>query len=177
MAEDPVSFGISDARRIDRAVGWYEHNVIDAREPRKQKQFPQGQTAAQGRLTSALTACDNALTGATKFTFAREVVDGDINPQTDPVTMTEEVSGDPLRRAHLGFGKGFSHNVGDRGVACQTDTRRPRSQEDSSRFALATSRTEVGRQRLSNVRKQRKPLQHSSLPADDDLPRPPADIS
>jgi len=96
MAEEPVSFGISDARRIDRAVGWYEHNVIDAREPRKQKQFPQGQTAAQGRLTSALTACDNALTGATTFTFARYVTDSDIDPQTDPVTMKEEVdSEDP----------------------------------------------------------------------------------
>lgn len=91
MAEEPVSFGISDARRIDRAVGWYEHNIIDAREPRKQKQFPTGQTAAQGRLTSALTPCDNALTGATAFTFARYVTDGSIDPQTDPVTMMEEV--------------------------------------------------------------------------------------
>lgn len=54
-----------------------------------------GETAAQGRLTSALTACDNALTGATTFTFARYVTDSDIDPQTDPVTMMEEVSGDP----------------------------------------------------------------------------------
>ena len=54
-----------------------------------------GQTAAQGRLTSALTPCDNALTGATTFTFARYVTDSDIDPQTDPVTMTEEMSGDP----------------------------------------------------------------------------------
>ena len=95
MAEEPVSFGISDARRIDRAVGWYEHNIIDAREPRKQKQFPIGQTAAQGRLTSALTPCDNALTGATTFTFARYVTDSSIDPQTDPVTMMEETSGEP----------------------------------------------------------------------------------
>lgn len=50
-----------------------------------------GQTAAQGRLTSALTPCDNALTGATKFTFARYVTDSSIDPQTDPVTMMEEV--------------------------------------------------------------------------------------
>ena len=54
-----------------------------------------GQTAAQGRLTSALTPCDNALTGATTFTFARYVTDSEIDPQTDPVTMTEETSGDP----------------------------------------------------------------------------------
>ena len=51
--------------------------------------------AAQGRLTSALTPCDNALTGATTFTFARYVTDSSIDPQTDPVTMTEETSGDP----------------------------------------------------------------------------------
>jgi len=50
---------------------------------------------AQGRLTSALAPCDNALTGATTFTFARYVTDGSIDPQTDPVTMTEETSGDP----------------------------------------------------------------------------------
>lgn len=50
-----------------------------------------GQTAAQGRLTSALTACDNALTGATAFTFVRYVSNPDIDPQTDPVTMMEEV--------------------------------------------------------------------------------------
>lgn len=54
-----------------------------------------GGSAAQGRLTSALTACDNALTGATTFTFARYVTDSEIDPQTDPVTMVEEVSGDP----------------------------------------------------------------------------------
>lgn len=42
MAEEPVSFGISDARRIDRVVGAVERNIIDAREPRKQKQFPGG---------------------------------------------------------------------------------------------------------------------------------------
>jgi hypothetical protein len=47
--------------------------------------------AAQGRLTSALTPCDNALTGATTFTFARYVTDSEIDPQTDPVTMMEEV--------------------------------------------------------------------------------------
>jgi hypothetical protein len=47
--------------------------------------------AAQGRLTSALTACDNALTGATAFTFVRYVPNPDIDPQTDPVTMMEEV--------------------------------------------------------------------------------------
>ena len=52
-------------------------------------------SAAQGRLTSALTPCDNALTGATTFTFARYVTDSDIDPQTDPVTMMEEMSGDP----------------------------------------------------------------------------------
>ena len=52
-------------------------------------------SAAQGRLTSALTPCDNALTGATTFTFARYVTDSEIDPQTDPVTMTEETSGDP----------------------------------------------------------------------------------
>ena len=52
-------------------------------------------SAAQGRLTSALTACDNALTGATTFTFARYVTDSEIDPQTDPVTMMEEMSGEP----------------------------------------------------------------------------------
>ena len=52
-------------------------------------------SAAQGRLTSALTPCDNALTGATTFTFARYVTDSSIDPQTDPVTMMEETSGDP----------------------------------------------------------------------------------
>ena len=52
-------------------------------------------SAAQGRLTSALTPCDNALTGATTFTFARYVTDSEIDPQTDPVTMTEETSGEP----------------------------------------------------------------------------------
>ena len=50
-----------------------------------------GGSAAQGRLTSALTPCDNALTGATTFTFARYVTDSSIDPQTDPVTMMEEV--------------------------------------------------------------------------------------
>jgi hypothetical protein len=52
-------------------------------------------SAAQGRLTSALTPCDNALTGATTFTFARYVTDSSIDPQTDPVTMMEETSGEP----------------------------------------------------------------------------------
>ena len=53
-----------------------------------------GGSAAQGRLTSALTACDNALTGATTFTFVRYVPNPDIDPQTAPVTMMEEVDGD-----------------------------------------------------------------------------------
>ena len=52
-------------------------------------------SAAQGRLTSALAPCDNALTGATTFTFARYVTDSSIDPQTDPVTMMEETSGEP----------------------------------------------------------------------------------
>lgn len=50
-----------------------------------------GGAAAQGRLTSALSACDNALTGATAFTFVRYVSNPDIDPQTDPATMMEEV--------------------------------------------------------------------------------------
>ena len=55
-----------------------------------------GGEGAQGRLLSALSPCDNALTGATTFTFARYVENTDIDPQTDPVTMMEEVDGDGI---------------------------------------------------------------------------------
>ena len=50
MAEEPVSFGISDARRIGSAVGWYERNIIDAREPRKRQQFPGGGGGGGGKI-------------------------------------------------------------------------------------------------------------------------------
>jgi hypothetical protein len=49
-----------------------------------------GGEGAQGRLLSGITPCDNALTGATTFTFAK-YVEADIDPQTDPLTLMEEV--------------------------------------------------------------------------------------
>ena len=92
---DPV-FGLTATAA--KQVGQVVREVLRTLPPtgrRTRRVVTGGQTAAQGRLTSALTPCDNALTGATTFTFARYVTDGSIDPQTDPVTMTEETSGDP----------------------------------------------------------------------------------
>jgi len=92
---DPV-FGLTATAA--KQVGQVVREVLRTLPPtgrRTRRVVTGGQTAAQGRLTSALTPCDNALTGATTFTFARYVTDSDIDPQTDPVTMMEEVSGDP----------------------------------------------------------------------------------
>ena len=92
---DPV-FGLTATAA--KQVGHVVREVLRTLPPtgrRTRRVVTGGQTAAQGRLTSALTPCDNALTGATTFTFARYVTDGSIDPQTDPVTMTEEMSGDP----------------------------------------------------------------------------------
>lgn len=92
---DPV-FGLTATAA--KQVGQVVREVLRTLPPtgrRTRRVVTGGQTAAQGRLTSALTPCDNALTGATTFTFARYVTDGSIDPQTDPVTMTEEMSGDP----------------------------------------------------------------------------------
>ena len=91
---DPV-FGLTATAA--KQVGQVVREVLRTLPPtgrRTRRVVTGGQTAAQGRLTSALTPCDNALTGATTFTFARYVTDSDIDPQTDPVTMMEEVSGD-----------------------------------------------------------------------------------
>ena len=92
---DPV-FGLTATAA--KQVGQVVREVLRTLPPtgrRTRRVVTGGQTAAQGRLTSALTPCDNALTGATTFTFARYVTDGSIDPQTDPVTMMEETSGDP----------------------------------------------------------------------------------
>ena len=92
---DPV-FGLTATAA--KQVGHVVREVLRTLPPtgrRTRRVVTGGQTAAQGRLTSALTPCDNALTGATTFTFARYVTDSSIDPQTDPVTMTEETSGDP----------------------------------------------------------------------------------
>jgi len=92
---DPV-FGLTATAA--KQVGQVVREVLRTLPPtgrRTRRVVTGGQTAAQGRLTSALTPCDNALTGATTFTFARYVTDSEIDPQTDPVTMTEETSGDP----------------------------------------------------------------------------------
>ena len=92
---DPV-FGLTSTAA--KQVGQVVREVLRTLPPtgrRTRRVVTGGQTAAQGRLTSALTPCDNALTGATTFTFARYVTDSDIDPQTDPVTMMEEMSGDP----------------------------------------------------------------------------------
>ena len=92
---DPV-FGLTSTAA--KQVGQVVREVLRTLPPtgrRTRRVVTGGQTAAQGRLTSALTPCDNALTGATTFTFARYVTDSSIDPQTDPVTMTEETSGDP----------------------------------------------------------------------------------
>ena len=92
---DPV-FGLTATAA--KQVGQVVREVLRTLPPtgrRTRRVVTGGQTAAQGRLTSALSPCDNALTGATTFTFARYVTDSDIDPQTDPVTMMEEVSGDP----------------------------------------------------------------------------------
>lgn len=88
---DPV-FGLTSTAA--KQVGQVVREVLRTLPPtgrRTRRVVTGGQTAAQGRLTSALTPCDNALTGATTFTFARYVTDGSIDPQTDPVTMMEEV--------------------------------------------------------------------------------------
>ena len=92
---DPV-FGLTATAA--KQVGQVVREVLRTLPPtgrRTRRVVTGGQTAAQGRLTSALSPCDNALTGATTFTFARYVTDSSIDPQTDPVTMTEETSGDP----------------------------------------------------------------------------------
>ena len=92
---DPV-FGLTATAA--KQVGQVVREVLRTLPPtgrRTRRVVTGGQTAAQGRLTSALTPCDNALTGATTFTFARYVTDSSIDPQTDPVTMMEEMSGDP----------------------------------------------------------------------------------
>ena len=92
---DPV-FGLTATAA--KQVGQVVREVLRTLPPtgrRTRRVVTGGQTAAQGRLTSALTPCDNALTGATTFTFARYVTDSSIDPQTDPVTMMEETSGDP----------------------------------------------------------------------------------
>ena len=92
---DPV-FGLTATAA--KQVGHVVREVLRTLPPtgrRTRRVVTGGQTAAQGRLTSALSPCDNALTGATTFTFARYVTDSSIDPQTDPVTMTEETSGDP----------------------------------------------------------------------------------
>ena len=92
---DPV-FGLTSTAA--KQVGQVVREVLRTLPPtgrRTRRVVTGGQTAAQGRLTSALTPCDNALTGATTFTFARYVTDSSIDPQTDPVTMMEEMSGDP----------------------------------------------------------------------------------
>jgi hypothetical protein len=92
---DPV-FGLTATAA--KQVGQVVREVLRTLPPtgrRTRRVVTGGQTAAQGRLTSALTPCDNALTGATKFTFARYVTDSSIDPQTDPVTMMEETSGEP----------------------------------------------------------------------------------
>ena len=92
---DPV-FGLTATAA--KQVGQVVREVLRTLPPtgrRTRRVVTGGQTAAQVRLTSALSPCDNALTGATTFTFARYVTDSDIDPQTDPVTMMEEASGDP----------------------------------------------------------------------------------
>ena len=92
---DPV-FGLTATAA--KQVGQVVREVLRTLPPtgrRTRRVVTGGQTAAQGRLTSALAPCDNALTGATTFTFARYVTDSSIDPQTDPVTMMEEMSGDP----------------------------------------------------------------------------------
>ena len=92
---DPV-FGLTSTAA--KQVGQVVREVLRTLPPtgrRTRRVVTGGQTAAQGRLTSALTPCDNALTGATTFTFARYVTDSSIDPQTDPVTMMEETSGEP----------------------------------------------------------------------------------
>jgi hypothetical protein len=92
---DPV-FGLTATAA--KQVGQVVREVLRTLPPtgrRTRRVVTGGQTAAQGRLTSALTPCDNALTGATTFTFARYVTDSSIDPQTDPVTMMEEMRGDP----------------------------------------------------------------------------------
>lgn len=53
-----------------------------------------GSGGAQGRLTTPLVASDNGLTAPTTFTFVRYVIDQSIDPQTDPVTMMEDVDDD-----------------------------------------------------------------------------------
>ena len=92
---DPV-FGLTSTAA--KQVGQVVREVLrtlPATGRRTRRVVTGGQTAAQGRLTSALTPCNNALTGATTFTFARYVTDSEIDPQTDPVTMREETSGEP----------------------------------------------------------------------------------
>lgn len=92
---DPV-FGLTATAA--KQVGQVVREVLRTLPPtgrRTRRVVTGGQTAAQGRLTSALSPCDNALTGATTFTFARYVTDSSIDPQTDPVTMMEETSGEP----------------------------------------------------------------------------------
>lgn len=67
-----------------------------------------------GRLTSAMTAASNWLTGATSFTFVRGIVDGDVSPQTDPKTLKERVDADGALVEDDGVNRSkYTGNVGD----------------------------------------------------------------
>ena len=97
MADDsPVVFGMSDAVRIGRAVSEYERTAMILPNPRKRQQFPGGDggEALIGRLITAISPASNSLTGATEFKVALWVPDPDIDPQTVPKTLMEEVDED-----------------------------------------------------------------------------------
>jgi hypothetical protein len=79
----------------------YVKSRADSPLRRRQVLYPssgggKGGEGAQGRLLSAITPCDNALTGATTFTFAKYVENTDVDPQTDPITMMEEVDSESV---------------------------------------------------------------------------------
>lgn len=90
MADDkqPVSFGMGDARRIDRTVSHFEHHVLGLPTPAKRRQNG-SDPICRGILTSAITAADpDGTTGPTQFTFARWRVDpADTH---DPVWLTQD---------------------------------------------------------------------------------------
>jgi len=46
----------------------------------------------EGRLLTAITPATNSLTGATTFSFVKFVIDNSIDPQTDPLTLKEQVN-------------------------------------------------------------------------------------
>lgn len=77
-----------------------------------------GGSGAQGRLTSVLAPCDNSLTGATTFTFAKLVKDDSIDPQTDPVTMMEEVDADGESVMTTGVNRSPLEAAADGHVVC-----------------------------------------------------------